>query len=284
MKPLWAIILIISILGNGIGLYFAYRFLKHDRLVGRLQTKLAQDEDIINNMNRSMPTQLLFLHHSVGKAWLEEGGLREALMAKNIGVHDATYGDEVGEMTDIVHWVPKFKNDMQRVLTFDRSPNTYYKDGRQNDIIMFKSCYPNSDIAAEGQEPENASDNAKTTWNYRAVFAELQGIMAKYPNKVFIYVTAPPLVPNQTKPENAKRAREFNNWVKSQYVTDYTQKTGQLNLMVFDFFDVLADKDNYLKAEYRRSDQDSHPNPAGGQAATVAFIDFLKSKGVISAN
>jgi hypothetical protein len=284
MKPLWAIILIISILGNGLGLYFAYRFLKHDRLVGRLQTKLAQDEEIINKVSLKMPKQLLFLHHSVGKGWLEAGGLKAALMANNIGVHDATYGDEIGEMTDIVHWVPKFKNDMERVLVFDHSPNSYHKDGIQNDIIMFKSCFPNSDVGAEGTAPGNASDNAKTTWNYKAVFAELQGIMAKYPNKLFIYVTAPPLVPNQTKPENAKRAREFNNWVKSEYVSDYTQKTGQLNLMVFDFFDVLADKENYLKAEYRRSDADSHPNPTGGQAATVAFIDFLKSKGVISAN
>jgi hypothetical protein len=284
MKPFWVIILIISILGNGLGLYFAYRFLKHDRLVGRLQTKLAQDEEIINKISLKMPKQLLFLHHSVGKGWLEAGGLRAALIANGLGVHDATYGDEIGELTDIVHWVPKFKNDMERVLTFNHSPNTYYKDGRQNDIIMFKSCFPNSDIQADGTPPGNAADNAKTTWNYKAVFGELQGIMAKYPNKLFIYVTAPPLVPAETKPENAKRAREFNDWVKSEYVAEYTQKTGLNNLLVFDFFDVLADKDNCLKAEYRRSDADSHPNAAGGQAATVAFVEFLKSKGVISAN
>jgi hypothetical protein len=284
MKPLWAIILVISILGNGLGLYFAYRFLKHDRLVGRLQTKLAQDEEIINSVNLKMPKQLLFLHHSVGKGWLEAGGLRTELMAHDIGVHDATYGDEIGERTDIMDWLPKFKDDMQRVLIFDYSPNAYYKDGHQNDIIMFKSCFPNSDIVAEGQAPGNASERVNTLWNYKAVFNELQEIMAKYPNKLFIYVTAPPLVPGQTKPENAKRAREFNNWVKSEYVSDYTQKTGQLNLLVFDFFEVLADSSNCLKSEYRKSDDNSHPNPAGSQAATVAFIDFLKSKGVITAN
>jgi hypothetical protein len=284
MKPLWAIVLIISILGNALGLYFAYRFLKYDRLVGRLQVKMKQDQELINDVSLKMPRQLLFLHHSVGKGWLEGGGLKAALMANSIGVHDATYGDEIGEQTDMVDWLPKFKNDMERVLIFDRSPNGYYQDGRQNDVIMFKSCFPNSDIKEDGQAPGNVSDKAKTTWNYRAVFAELQGIMAKYPNKLFIYVTAPPLVPYETKPENAKRARDFNNWIKNDYVAEYAKQTGQSNLLVFDLFDILTDKDNCLKADYRYNDRDSHPNPAGGQAATAAFIDFLKSKGVIGAN
>ena len=51
--------------------------------------------------------------------------------------------------------------------------------------------------------------------------------------------------------------------------------------MVFDLFDVLADSENFLKSDYRRSDTNSHPNAAGSLEATDHFMSFLREKDII---
>jgi len=38
---------------------------------------------------------------------------------------------------------------------------------------------------------------------------------------------------------------------------------------------VLADNDGYLRADYRKSESDSHPNEAGNKAVAQAFNDQL---------
>ena len=278
------LITIIAMAGFALGLYSIYKAHKQSNTIIELSHQLRSKQQVIDNINLAQSKQLLFIHHSVGAGWLDQGQLAESLLANGIGVHDATYGDMIGEDTDMNHWVPKFDKHMDKIFAFNYHPDTYYKDDRQNDIIMFKSCFPNSDIQGEGAAPGNPTDPTKTVWNYKAVFEKLTSDFAKYPDKIFIYITAPPLVPNVTTPENAARAREFNNWVKADFVKQYTEKTGLNNFLVFDFFDVLADNQGMLKEEYRPSQNDSHPNSRGTQAATASYMQFLRDNGVITNN
>jgi hypothetical protein len=272
------------LIGDFVGVIFAYKYLKLDRFVARLQNRLNNDQMIFNAMNYSMPKQLLFVHHSVGDNWLNYGGLKAQLLSARIGVHSCTYGDEIGEHTDMYDWAPKFKNDIEKIFKFDYHPNNYYKNNRQNDIIMFKSCYPNSHIVGEGEAPGNPTEKIKTIWNYKAVFNELKDVFKEHPQKTFIYVTAPPMVPKETTPESAKLARLFNEWITGQFVKEYKDSTGLNNFLVFDLFDILADKEGMLKLNFRANDYDSHPNEGAGQAATQVFMSFLKDNGFIEAN
>ena len=116
-----------------------------------------------------------------------------------------------------------------------------------------------------------------TMANYKATFQQLAEEFRKYPDKLYIYVTSPPLVPESTTAENAQRARQFNNWLKDEFLPDYRRETGLSNLMIFDLFAVLADENGYLKDEFRRDRQaDSHPNSDGNRAAASGFMDFFR--------
>lgn len=228
---------------------------------------------------------LLFIHHSVGSNWLNNG-LRSALQdpAQNLHVfrvHDATYGDTIGNDTDVRHWYPKFRDQMGLVRTFDRSRNVAYTEaGRFNRIVLFKSCYPNSAISSVGTAPGDPVGAEHTLWNHKAAYNACAGLFQAHPTTLFVALTAPPLNPAATGAADAARAREFHTWLGTTWVSDYAKASGLGNVAAFDLFDVLANppthptEPNMLAAAYR-SGTDSHPTAAGDQAATRAFLPFL---------
>jgi hypothetical protein len=249
---------------------------------------------------------LLFIHHSVGSNWLASG-LEDALLAKAYvdERNDITYGTVVepdaglpgslgdipGNLTDMYHWILWFNDYLQGVKA-QGSASGY------NRIVMFKSCYPNSNISSDGVEPGDPFSSAMTLANFKAVYrhsdgpghtyvrggydyAALEDIFAANPDVLFIPVTAPPLhyAPwDATNNENAHRARLFNNWLKNEWLPAYNAAhPGLDNVAVFDLFDVLAYPDdhplhpNRLREEYGGASGDSHPNTAGNLAATAQF-------------
>lgn len=284
MRVLIGILILIIIAGGAISVLLAY---KYHRQAGRLDTlekEIGARDRLVSDINQSFERQILFIHHSVGNQWLNEGGLRIELLRDGFGVHDATYGDEIGEYTDMCDWANKFSNQMDKILKFDYHPDTYYSGPFENDIIMFKSCFPNSQIMGEGDPPGDPNDKTKLTWNYKVTMETLKSVFSRHPDKTFVFVTFPPLVPVATNPEEAQRARDFSNWVKGSFCAEYTKDTGLNNFHIFDLFDILADSSNVLKAEYRISESDSHPNATGLQKATADFAEFLYSNNLLENN
>lgn len=281
MNKILIVLLAISIIGNAIGLYYAYRYIKVSRRVEGLNETIVSAGRMVGALTDRLETnynkRMIFLHHSVGKNILDQGGLRDSLMSMGIFVKGATYGDEIGNRTDICDWTPKFTTDFKRILTFKNHPNQYYTDGRENDIVMFKSCFPNAYVESEGSGSGDPTSPQRTIANYKAAFAELTKEFRKYPNKLFIYLTYPPLAPSETTPEAAMRAREFNAWLQDEYLPQYQKETGLKNFYVFDLFDVFADESNALRKEYLREDvRDSHPNELGSKDAAQKFMTFFR--------
>lgn len=288
MNRIMLIILAVSIIGNLIGLFVFYKYWTLKGYFGEAEARLndyRRNAEVLDQSVSDMTAQLdknaehrmIFLHHSVGKGLLDNGGLRQGLMDMGILVKGATYGDEIGEDTDMNHWVKKFREEMDKILRFSAHPNRYNSEGFTNDIIMFKSCFPNSDIIAEGTEPGDPDSPEKNLANYRATFIALKTEMVKYPDKLFIYLTAPPRVPEASSPDNAARARKFNEWLIKEFQPAYTAETGINNFYVFDLFSTLAGSDNFLNTEYRlQRSGDSHPNLKGSQTATEEFIRFFR--------
>lgn len=93
---------------------------------------------------------LVFIHHSCGANWLQ-GGLTQALNARGIHVADITHGwKEYGDHTDTGDWPTWFNdeampqvyaelNQMDAQNQLDAAPG-------ENQVILFKSCFPNSDV------------------------------------------------------------------------------------------------------------------------------------------
>ncbi len=249
---------------------------------------------------------LVFLHHSVGEHWLADpegvagnahgngGGLRRALESNGYRVRDATYGSRLGEKTDLFDWQPKFADHLEEVLHIAHQDNVL-PEGERSQIVLFKSCYPNSYFKAQGSEPGNPNGPELTVANAKASFRALLQVFARAPETLFVFVTTPPVAggtPRERlgkvlvkrllgRPLAAERliqqtrlAREFRDWIIAPdgWLASYALK----NVVVFDYYDVLTKHSTSLFLEYPSGDgRDSHPNTLGNQAATAEFVPFL---------
>jgi hypothetical protein len=260
-----------------------------------------------------LPIRLLFIHHSVGGTlmadrgpiageqapqWIAEshpngGGLRSLLTEAGYQVHEASYGSRLGENTDLFDWLPKFRDSMDDILRIDNQDQTL-PDGQTNQVVMFKSCFPNSFFVGEGEAPGNPDGPELTLANAQAMMNALREQLAAHPEVLFVYVTAPPMAPPYAQPlwkylvkrilgsgvsaEDLRRshdiARQFNNWVRSPegWLNGYPHH----NIVVFDFFDVLTDHGQSNMLRYPTGGgSDSHPATEGTQAAAREFMPLI---------
>jgi len=250
--------------------------------------------------------RLLFIHHSCGGQWLASpgpdqgtncicetnpngGGLRLLLGRNNYSVHEASYGSKIGHNTDIFDWLPKFSQQMSDILACDSQDNVH-SNGISNDIVAFKSCFPNNNFKSMGSSPGNPAGPELTVWNAKATYVNLLKVFEKYPRVLFVAVTAPPLAPSRQPAwkKVAKRvlrredgdlrtgrlAREFNNWLSSEdgWLKDYPLR----NVLVFDYYNILTDDSQSDLSRYATAGGfDSHPSREGNGKAAAAFVPWL---------
>jgi hypothetical protein len=277
------------------------------------------------------PVKLIFVHHSTGENWLADGngGLGLALRQNNYFVSDTYYGwgpedldsggGAIGDHTDIGHWYNWFagphRSTYLRALYSESDQHCEYSrlahdPGGNNNIIMFKSCFPNSNLgglrnapATKGDNPLRGQDSGSeymTVANAKGIYKDILKYFRKHQEKLFIVVTAPPLSNYETTRKNAGNARAFNNWLVNKWLRNYPYE----NVAVYDFYNVLTsnggnrnkndvDKEsgnhhrwwngaiqhiktlNRSTSAYRSDNYDSHPTQAGNEKATAEFVSFL---------
>lgn len=256
------------------------------------------------------PLHLLFIHHSCGGQLLADigepdgvnnifsyhpngGGLRKLLQQNNYIVHEASHNSSIGDKTDICHWNEKFKDHMDKVLKCNNQ-DEYFKDDTVNQIVVFKSCYPNSWIISEGTYPGEPNSCEKNLENYKAAYNSLIQYFRARPHTLFVVFTAPPLAKPKLykrgtilemykhltgKPDTlykiGKRARAFNNWLKDKEY-GWLKKYDMNNIVVFDYYDILTDFGESNWSMYPTGNKDnSHPSSIGNTKAAKWFVPFL---------
>jgi hypothetical protein len=254
------------------------------------------------------PLDVLFIHHSCGGQLLASSGpdsgtnciyvshpnggnLRARLEQNGYRIHEASYKSRIADKTDVFDWLPKFRTQMDDILVCDFQDNRY-SDARRNQIVVFKSCFPNSDFKGEGQAPGNPAGPELTLWNAKATYTSLLAEFRKHPDVLFVCATAPPLAPKAAPQplwkvlakkalgrenglvQSSKLAREFSNWLSSP---DGWLKESQLNnVVVFNYYDILTDHGASDLCQYPTADGfDSHPSREGNEKAADAFVPFL---------
>lgn len=213
--------------------------------------------------------RVFFLHHSTGQNLIEQGGVREGLTALGYEFYDHGYnGDGLrladGTWTGENYDVPGDNTDPDGFAEIFAQPlhdppDNTFSHMMQYDVIAFKSCFPTSNIASDEQLAD-----------YQSYYLAIRDRIDQFPDKIFIVVTPPPQVPNSTDAAEGRRARAFADWLSSdEYLA------GHPNIFTFNFFDLLAGDDNFLRPEYRMDEWDAHPNERANRDIGPIFVDFI---------
>jgi hypothetical protein len=294
------------------------------------------NSDVLHPPNQSAPplnpnppsktVKLIFIHHSSGENWLidDNGGLGIALRDNNYFVSDTNYGwgpDAIGDTTDIGHWWNWFcspdSSTYLKALYHESNQHSDYSrpdtdPGGENEIVMFKSCFPNSYLAGNPNDPPTpiTDDNplrGQDAWcedmtvaNAKGIYNEILAYFATRRDKLFVAITAPPQMRNETDAAHAANARAFNNWLVNDWLKEYPYT----NVAGFDFYNVLTSNGGTTKtndlsqttgnhhrwwndaiqhvqtvnnnfSSYGTDSSDSHPTAAGNRKATGEFIKLL---------
>ena len=254
------------------------------------------------------PVRLVFIHHSTGGNWLADlndgpyGGLGMALMNNNYYVSATNYGwgpDSIGDRTDIYNWPEWFTGENsdtilsvlftesgQNIDSFGDWSRLASAPAGENRIILFKSCFPNSNLDGNPDDPPAGEISYDlTVANAKAVYNNLLTYFQTRQDKLFIVITAPPLMDSETDAARAANARAFNSWLVDDWLNGYRLT----NVAVFDYYNVLTAPNNHHRwnnnaiehvigtasnTAYYPSD-DSHPNTTGQQKATSEFLPLL---------
>ena len=221
-------------------------------------------------------TNVIFLHHSTGGNLIAQGGVREAFSAAGYDFWDHGYNSQGltgpdGTSVGYSYNIPGDNTDpdglahifSQRLCA---RPFNAFSGLIQHEVIIFKSCFPVSNITTEEQLEQ-----------YKNYYLQMRDVMDQHLDRVFIVVTPPPLNPAATDAVAAVRARAFAEWLKSDEFLK-----GHSNVYTFDFFGLLAEDDpaapdtHMLREEYRE-EEDSHPNRRANETVGSIFVQFVIS-------
>ncbi|MDM7988103.1 MAG: fibronectin type III domain-containing protein [Smithella sp.] len=239
----------------------------------------------VNTDPPASTVKYVFIHHSTGSYWIQNGygNLGTALNANNYYITECDYGwdaepsDNLGNSTDTVHW-PLWFNDTKMPYVYGNSShydytNTISDPGGQNEIIMFKSCYPNSEVGS-------SIDDEK------AIYNGLLPYFGAHTDKMFVLIVPPPKQSLSTP----LLTRELANWLVDEttgWLSIYN--TVHNNVYVFDYYNVLTHPDNHhwvndgaVEHVVANSSNvlyypsgDDHPSAEGQQKATEEFMPLL---------
>ncbi len=239
---------------------------------------------------------VIFLHHSTGGNLYSQGNVAgyfanyNATHGTNYVINERAYPTSPYPWNNYPYdwwnlWSTEDGNGNPRTPSCDSNdPDIECLDSlvQNHDVIIFKQCYPGADVLADTGTPD-VSSSRKSLENYKEQYRALRREFDKYPDTMFIAWTLVPRHRLATNSDNAARAKEFVDWVK----TDWLTEDGQVhpNIKIFDFWGYAAESNppstngvvNTLKYDYERSHtgSDSHPNLLANQTIGPIFAQEI---------
>lgn len=239
--------------------------------------------------------KLIFVHHSTGENWLRDdyGNLGRVFGENNYFVSDTNYGwgpNSIGDRTDIPNWTEWFASgdtDIYMDALFNESSQnssytrTLSDPGGENEIIIFKSCFPNSALEGNLDDPPGNYEELSVS-GAKYVYNRILSYFATRPDKLFVVITTPPL----SDPTYSDNARAFNQWLMNDWLPENNYASN--NVAVFDFYNVLTGPEAHHRfdngqVEYALGERntlyypsgDDHPSEQGSRKATEEFVPLL---------
>ncbi|MBN1185266.1 MAG: hypothetical protein JXB49_23475 [Bacteroidales bacterium] len=147
---------------------------------------------------------------------------------------------------------------------------------KQYQLIIFKHCYPVSNIKADLDSADINSDY-KSLSNYKLQYNALRDKLHEFPDTKFMIWTGAAQVKSSILEDDAMRAREFFTWVIDEW-----DLPGD-NIHIWDLYSLETEGDLYLRNEYATAPDNSHPNSKfASKAVQLIFnriIDVIENNG-----
>jgi len=243
----------------------------------------------INSDNSTRKCNIIFLHHSTGRIIYDAGQKPNRIIRKLFP-----------QRAYVPQWVSEYnkKNGTNYKITeqfFPKSslygwnnyPYDYYNIWVKNagkqpyldeptleiltkkyDLIIFKHCFPVSNIEDDINKPDINSAE-KRLENYKLQYIALKQKLSEFPNTKFLIWTGAAQVKSNITDEKALNAKVFFDWVKNSWDTDND------NLFLWDFYDLATEGDLYLKNENANSMNDSHPSKLFAKKMAPLFCERI---------
>ena len=226
-------------------------------------------------------TKIIFLHHSTGSnIW--QGGVADWFddyndtngtdyqITEQEFPQDSPYGWENYPYDYWNIWVNNAGDDyFQEEPTLEILTDQY-------EVIVWKHCFPVSDIEEDTGSPDISSSD-KTIENYKLQYNALKNKMLEFPNNQFIVWIGAAQVQGATDSAMATRAKTFFDWVRNDW-----NETGD-NIFVWDFYQLETEGELYLKNKYAEDPSNSHPNSQFAQTVAPYFaqrvVDVIEERG-----
>jgi len=234
-----------------------------------------------NSETRGNNVRIVFLHHSTGRC-IWQGGVPRWFARYN-SENNTNYSIEKRAFPEKhpYGW-RNYPFDYWNIWVNNAGEEPFMEEPtleiltREFNVVMFKHCFPVSNIRRDTGTPDIASGE-KRTENYKLQYEALKTKMHEFPQCTFIVWTGAALVENATSDENAIRAREFFKWVRENW-----DEKGD-NIFIWDFFELETAGGIYMKEEYAKSRRDPHPNRSFSRTAAPLLCrritDVIEGRG-----
>jgi hypothetical protein len=225
--------------------------------------------------------RVLLLHHSTGGV-IWGGGVPEWFAQYN-AAHGTDY--QVTEQIfpkDAPYGWQNYPYDYWNIWVDHAGDSLYMEEPTlerltsQYDLIVWKHCYPVSNVEEDTGKPDVRSPE-KRTENYALQYEALKAKMRQFPKTRFIVWTGAALVQSSTTEENARRAGAFFAWVRNTW-----DEPGD-NIFVWDLHTLQTGGGLYLNPGNAAAPDDSHPSEAFARQAAPLFCqriaDVIEGRG-----
>jgi len=146
---------------------------------------------------------------------------------------------------------------------------------KEYDVIIFKHCYPVSNISGDTGNPD-INSSVKSIENYNLQYDALKNKMHQFPENKFIVWTPAVNTESLMTEEEAIRTKQFHEWI----VSEWDQKGD--NIFVWDFYKYETEGGLYLTEKNAFSSDNSHPGKEFSSQVAPLFskfiIDVIESK------
>lgn len=233
--------------------------------------------------------KILFLHHSTGEFIYNGGKLQNRILSKLFQSKPFVlkWFIRYNQQNKTNYKINEQYFPKKKIYGWNNYPYDYYNiwvknAGNQNymneptleiltkqyDLIIFKHCYPVCNILDDINQP-NIDSSEKRLENYKLQYNALKKKLLAFPNTKFLIWTGAAQVENNITIEQARRAKAFFDWVRSEW------DTPDDNIYLWDFYKLETEETFFLKSEFAIDQNDSHPNLSFAKSASELFCQRI---------